>query len=129
LVYAVRHDNLYKKVTERRDTSDVTELIKVRRRIINEAIATETVGDDLAEGLMFDLRRINLERPRDEFPKKVRRKATAPHGARERHATAYRAKSAFRSASSVFFRFATTMCWLRAGNPSGCPSRLRRLST
>jgi type I restriction enzyme, R subunit len=39
--YAERHDNIeaiYKKLTERRDTADVTELLKELHRIVNEAI-------------------------------------------------------------------------------------------
>jgi type I restriction enzyme R subunit len=78
--YAERHDNIeaiYKKLTERRDTADVTELLKELHRIVNEAIRTQAPGDDQAEGLTFDLSRIDLERLRDEFAKKVRRKATA----------------------------------------------------
>lgn len=78
--YAERHDNIeaiYKKLTERRDTADVTELLKELHRIVNEAIRTHTVGDDQAEGLTFDLSKIDLERLRDEFAKKVRHKATA----------------------------------------------------
>ncbi|MBF0268804.1 MAG: type I restriction endonuclease subunit R [Alphaproteobacteria bacterium] len=78
--YAERHDNIeaiYKKLSERRDTADVTELLKELHRIVNEAIRTDEVGDDQAEGLIFDLSQINLERLRDEFAKKVRRKATA----------------------------------------------------
>jgi type I restriction enzyme R subunit len=41
--YAERHDNIeaiYKKLTERRDTADVTELLKELHRIVNEAIRT-----------------------------------------------------------------------------------------
>lgn len=78
--YAERHDNIeaiYKKLTERRDTADVTELLKELHRIVNEAIRTQTVGDDQAEGLTFDLSKIDLERLRDEFATRVRRKATA----------------------------------------------------
>lgn len=77
--YAERHDNIeaiYRKLTERRDTADVTELLKELHRIVNEAIRTQVVGDDQTEGLTFDLSRIDLERLRDEFAK-VRRKATA----------------------------------------------------
>jgi len=77
--YAERHDNIeaiYKKLTERRDMADVTALLKELHRIVNEAIRTQTVGDDQAEGLTFDLSQIDLERLRDEFAKKVRRKAT-----------------------------------------------------
>jgi type I restriction enzyme R subunit len=84
--FAERHDNIeaiYKKLTERRDTADVTELLKALHRIVNEAIRTQTVGDDQAEGLTFDLSQIDLERLRDEFAKKVRRKATALQDIRE----------------------------------------------
>ena len=52
--YAERHDNIeaiYKKLTERRDTADVTELLKELHRIVNEAIRTQAPGDDQAEGL------------------------------------------------------------------------------
>jgi len=78
--YAERHDNIeaiYKKLTERRDTADVTELLKELHRIVNAAILTQEPGDDQVEGQTFDLSQIDLERLRDEFAKKVRRKATA----------------------------------------------------
>jgi len=77
--YAERHDNIeaiYKKLTERRDTADVTELPKELHRIVNEAILTQSAGEDQAEGLTFDLSQIDLERLREEFAKKVTRKAT-----------------------------------------------------
>ena len=77
--YAERHDNIeaiYKKLTERRDTADVTELLKELHRIVNEAIRTQAPGDDQAEGLTFDLSQIDMEKLRDEFAKKVRHKAT-----------------------------------------------------
>jgi type I restriction enzyme R subunit len=78
--YAERHDNIeaiYKKLTERRDTADVTELLKELHRIVNEAIRTQEPGDDQAEGLTFDLSKIDLEKLRNEFAKKVKRKASA----------------------------------------------------
>ncbi len=78
--FAERHDNLeaiYRKLTERRDTADVTELLKALHRIVNEAIRTRAPGDDQAEGLTFDLSRIDMEKLREEFAKKVRHKATA----------------------------------------------------
>jgi len=84
--YAERHDNIetiYKKLTERRDTADVTELLKELHRIVNEAIRTQAPGDDQAEGLTFDLSQIDLEKLRDEFAKKVRRKATVLQDIRE----------------------------------------------
>ena len=45
--YAERHDNIeaiYKKLAERRDTADVTELLKELHRIVNEAIRTQAPG-------------------------------------------------------------------------------------
>ena len=84
--YAERHDNIeaiYKKLTERRDTADVTELLKELHRIVNQAIRTQAPGEDQAEGLTFDLSRIDMERLRDEFAKKVRHKATALQDIRE----------------------------------------------
>ena len=84
--FAERHDNIeaiYKKLTERRDTADVTELLKELHRIVNEAIRTQVPGDDQAEGLTFDLSRIDMEKLRDEFAKKVRHKATALQDIRE----------------------------------------------
>ena len=84
--FAERHDNIeaiYKKLTERRDTADVTELLKELHRIVNEAIRTHTPGDDQAEGLTFDLSQIDMEKLRDEFAKNVRHKATALQDIRE----------------------------------------------
>ena len=77
--YAERHDNIeaiYKKLTERRDTADVTTLLKELHRIVNEAIRTRAPGNDQADRLTFDLSKIDLDKLRDEFAKKVRRKAT-----------------------------------------------------
>ena len=79
-VYAERHDNIeaiYKKLSERRDTADVTALLKELHRIVNEAISAEAPGDDHAVGKQYDLSQIDLEKLRDEFAKKVKRKATA----------------------------------------------------
>ena len=79
LIYAERHDNIeaiYKKLGERRDLSDVSELIKVLHRIVNQAIATQVPGEDQAKGLTVDLSMVNMEKLRDEFSKKVKRKAT-----------------------------------------------------
>ncbi|WP_217160916.1 type I restriction endonuclease subunit R [Thiocystis violascens] len=84
--YAERHDNIEaidKKLTERRDTADVTELLKELHRIVNQAIRAEKPGNDQAEGLTFDLSQIDLEQLRDEFATKVRRKATALQDIRE----------------------------------------------
>ena len=84
--WAERHDNIeaiYKKLSERRDTADVTELLKELHRIVNEAIRTQAPGDDQAEGLTFDLSKIDMERLRDEFARKVRHKATALQDIRE----------------------------------------------
>lgn len=75
--YGERHDNIeaiYKKLTERRDTSDITELLKELHRIVNEAIHTQEAGEDQAEGLTFDLSKVDLDKLRDEFAKKITRK-------------------------------------------------------
>ncbi|PTY01850.1 type I restriction endonuclease subunit R [Opitutaceae bacterium EW11] len=78
--YAVRHDNIeaiYKKLEERRDTADVTSLLKELHRIVNEAIRTHKPGDDQLDSRRYDLSKIDLEKLRDEFAKKVKRKASA----------------------------------------------------
>lgn len=78
--FAERHDNIeaiYKKLQERRDTADVTEVLKALHRIVNEAIRTsENVGGQ-TDGLTVDLSRIDFAKLRDEFAKKVRRKHSA----------------------------------------------------
>lgn len=79
-VFAERHDNIetiYKKLQERRDTADVTELLKELHRIVNEAIRTAEPGDDQMNGKLYDLGNIDLEKLRDEFAKKAKRKASA----------------------------------------------------
>ena len=84
--YAERHDNIeaiYKKLEEKRDTADVTEVLKVLHRIVNEAIRAAAPGDDHAEGLTVDLGRIDFAKLRDEFASKVRRKHTALQDIRE----------------------------------------------
>lgn len=87
LLFAERHDNIeaiYKKLTERRDTADVSALLKELHRIVNEAIrAQTTAADPPAESKFYDLSNIDLEKLRDEFAKKVRRKATALQDIRE----------------------------------------------
>jgi len=77
--YAEPHDNIEainKKLTERRDTADVTELLKALHRIVNEAISTRTPGEDQVGGVTFDLSQIDLGKLREEFAKRVQRKAT-----------------------------------------------------
>jgi type I restriction enzyme R subunit len=85
--YAERHDNIeaiYKKLTERRDTADVSVLLKELHRIVNEAIRAQTsAADPPAENTFYDLSDIDLEKLRDEFARKVRRKATAIQDIRE----------------------------------------------
>ena len=78
--YAERHDNIeaiYKKLEERRDLSDVSDLMKELHRIVNEAIRAAAPGEDQAEAKFYDLSHIDLEKLRDEFAKKVKRKASA----------------------------------------------------
>ena len=84
--YAERHDNIeaiYKKLSERRDTADVTNLLKELHRIVNNAIRTEQPGSDQDEGLKLDLSKIDMEKLREEFSKKVDRKATVIRDIRE----------------------------------------------
>lgn len=78
--FAERHDNLeaiYKKLEERRDMSDVTAVLKELHGIVNEAIRTMSPGGDPGQAKLYDLSKIDLEKLRDEFAKKVKRKATA----------------------------------------------------
>jgi type I restriction enzyme R subunit len=85
-VYAERHDNIeaiYKKLEEKRDTADVTEVLKALHRIVNEAIRAQASGEDHAEGLKVDLSQIDFEKLRDEFARKVRRKHAALQDIRE----------------------------------------------
>ncbi len=84
--YAERHDNLeaiYKKLEERRDTADVTDLLKELHRIVNEAIRAAEPGTDQRESRLFDMSTIDLEKLRVEFTKKAKRKATAVEDIRQ----------------------------------------------
>ena len=86
IAYAERHDNIeaiYKKLSERRDTADVTGLLKELYRIVNQAIRTEQPGDDHADVRRLDLSEIDMEKLREEFAKKVDHKATALRDIRE----------------------------------------------
>ncbi len=77
LEYAERHDNIeaiYKKLEEKRDTADVTSVLKELHKIVNEAIRAQGVGDDHAEGLTMDLSQIDFERLRKEFSRRVSHK-------------------------------------------------------
>ncbi|MBA4392838.1 MAG: type I restriction endonuclease subunit R, partial [Desulfobacca sp.] len=60
-----------------RDTADVTEVLKEIHKIVNEAIRAQEPGEDHAEGLTVDLSRIDFERLRDEFAKKVKHRHSA----------------------------------------------------
>jgi type I restriction enzyme R subunit len=71
-----QHRGHLQEAGERRDTADVSELLKVLHRIVNQAIASQAPGEDQASGLTVDLSQINMEKLRDEFAKKVKRKAT-----------------------------------------------------
>src|SRR2546425_9456037 len=75
--YAERHDNIeaiYKKLEDKRETADVTELLKELHKIVNEAIRAQQPGEDHAEGLTVDLSLIAFEKLRAEFANKVKRK-------------------------------------------------------
>lgn len=78
--FAERHDNIdkiYKKLQERRDTSDVSDLLKELHKIVNEAIETATPEEAASKSRFYDLSTIDFEKLREEFEKKVKRKATA----------------------------------------------------
>jgi type I restriction enzyme, R subunit len=78
--FAERHDDIeaiYKKLQEKRDTADVTEVLKELHKIVNEAIRAQKPGEDHADGVTVDLSRIDFAKLRDEFAKKVHRKHTA----------------------------------------------------
>ena len=80
LAYAERHDNIeaiYKTLQNRRDTADVTEVLKELHRIVNEAIRTAAPRGDHADGRTVDLSQIDFEKLRNEFVSKVRRKHAA----------------------------------------------------
>jgi type I restriction enzyme R subunit len=78
--FAERHDNIeaiYKKLEERRDNADVSDLLKELHRIVNEAIRAAEPGDDQKSEKLFDISKINLEKLRAEFARKAKRKASA----------------------------------------------------
>jgi type I restriction enzyme R subunit len=82
----IQCDNIeavYKKLQERRDTADVTELLKELHKIVNEAIRAQAPGEDHAEGLTVDLSQIDFAKLRDEVARKVRRKHAAPQDIRD----------------------------------------------
>jgi type I restriction enzyme R subunit len=84
--YYIRHDNIeaiYKKLDEKRDTTDVTAVMKEIHKIVNEAIRAQSPGTDQAEGLVVDLSTIDFEKLRDEFANKVKRKHAALQDIRE----------------------------------------------
>lgn len=84
--YTTRRDNIeaiYKKLQDKRDTSDVTSLLKELHKIVNEAIRTADTGRDHADGLKIDLSTIDLEKLRDEFASKVHRKHAVLQDMRE----------------------------------------------
>ncbi len=74
--FAERHDNIeaiYKKLIERRNTADVTEVLKELHRIVNEAIRAAGPGEDYAEGLTVDLSQIDFDKLKEEFAKVPRK--------------------------------------------------------
>lgn len=84
--YVERHDDIeaiYKKLQSRRDTADVTELLKALHRIVNEAIRAREPGEDHAEGLKVDLSSIDLAKLREEFERRAKRKNTVVNDIRE----------------------------------------------
>ncbi|HVC96888.1 MAG TPA: type I restriction endonuclease [Pirellulales bacterium] len=79
IMYAERHDNIeaiYKKLEEKRDTADVTKVLKEPHLIVNAAIRAAGPGEDHADGLTVDLSQIDFERLRKEFAKSKRKNTT-----------------------------------------------------
>src|SRR6266550_8752861 len=54
-----------------------TDINKELHRIVNEAIRAAEPGEDQMDSKLFDMSTIDLEKLRDEFAKKVKRKASA----------------------------------------------------
>ncbi|MGE3729355.1 MAG: type I restriction endonuclease subunit R [Lysobacterales bacterium] len=80
LTYAERRDNIeaiYKKLQDRRDTADVTDVLKELHRIVNEAIRAAAPDGNDDEGLKVDLSLVDFEKLKTEFASKVRRKHAA----------------------------------------------------
>ena len=78
-VFSERHDNIeaiYKKLGERRDLSDITEVMKTLHRIVNDAIIAHAAAPDDTTGITIDLSAIDFETLREEFTKNARRKQT-----------------------------------------------------
>jgi type I restriction enzyme R subunit len=74
--FAERHDNIeaiYKKLIEKRNTADVTAVVKELHRIVNAAIRAAGPGEDYAEGLTVDLSQIDFEKLKEEFAKVPRK--------------------------------------------------------
>jgi type I restriction enzyme R subunit len=77
--FAERRDNLdtiLEKLGERTDNANITDVLKALHRIVNDAIGTQGRGEDQAEGMKVDISKIDFDRLRQEFAKKVRRKHT-----------------------------------------------------
>jgi type I restriction enzyme R subunit len=82
VAYAERHDNIeaiYRKLEDELDKADVTEVLKALHRIVNASITAQGRGSDHATGLKVDLSKIDFQKLRKEFEKRVRRKCTAVH--------------------------------------------------
>lgn len=78
--YALRIDNIdaiYKKLIQKREVSDVTDILKALQRIVGEAIRAQDTGGDQAEGITVDLSKLDFAKLRDEFQKKAVRKCYA----------------------------------------------------
>ncbi len=78
ITFAERRDNIetiWRKLDERRDDADVTDILKELHRLVGEAIRTQA-SVPRADGQRIDLSRIDFDKLRKEFAK-VRRRATA----------------------------------------------------
>lgn len=79
VVFAERHDNIeaiFRKLSEKRQGADVTDILKELHNIVGEAIRAQKPSDQSPEPRQYDLSKIDLDKLRQEFERKVTRKAT-----------------------------------------------------
>ena len=85
-VYAERHDNIeaiFRKLSERRDGADVTQVLKALHELVGEAIRAQQPSDESDAPRQFDLSTVDVERLQQEFARKVTHKATTIRAVQE----------------------------------------------
>lgn len=75
---------IYKKIQETKSVSDITEVIKELHSIVDDAIRTQEIKEDLVEEYkVFDISNIDFDKLKEEF-KKNPRKNTTVHDMQEK---------------------------------------------